>query len=173
MITLVVQQGDLTNISVEAIVNPANSLGVMGGGVAGVIRRVGGAQIEREATAQAPIPVGTAMATSAGTLPCRYVIHAPTMTQPAQPTDAQTVMRATRAALECAERLQASSLAIPGMGTGVGRVPVSEAARMIVETVSCFPAKSLKRVVLIDLQPAMVQAFRDAVTQYTTSKERS
>lgn len=173
MIDVVVEQGDLTKVAVDAVVNPANSFGVMGGGVAGVIRRVGGVQIEREATAQAPIPVGTAIATTAGTLSCRYVIHAPTMAQPAQPTDNQTVARATHAALECAEQLQVSSLAIPGMGTGVGQVPVTEAARAIVETVFRFPAKSLKRVVLIDIQPAMVQAFRDAVSHCATPTARS
>jgi len=165
MLDIVVQQGDLTKVKAEVIVNPANSFGVMGGGVAGVIKRLGGKQIEQEAMAQAPIPVGAAVATTAGKLPFQYLIHAPTMERPAQPTDAEAVARATRAALECAERLQVTSIAIPGMGTGVGRVPVGEAAAAIVTTVRQFPARSLRRVVLVDIQPDMVHAFQEAVSQ--------
>jgi O-acetyl-ADP-ribose deacetylase (regulator of RNase III) len=163
MVDIVIQQGDLTKVEVEAIVNPANSFGVMGGGVAGVIKRVGGQQIEQEAMAQAPIPLGLAISTTAGSLPCQSVIHAPTMRQPAELTDADIVARATKAALECAERLNLRSLAIPGMGTGVGRVPVADAAHAMVETIRQFPAKSLQRVVLVDLQAEMVKAFRAAV----------
>lgn len=165
MIEIVIQHGDLTKVNVDAIVNPANSFGVMGGGVAGVIKRIGGTEIEQEAMQKAPIPLGKAVSTTAGTLACRYVIHAPTMEQPAQATDANTVEWATRAALECAEQLKLSSLAIPGMGTGVGRVPVEEAARTIVETIRSFSAKHLQRIVLVDIQPEMVSAFRVAVSQ--------
>ena len=81
--SIVVKRGDITQLSCDAIVNPANSFGYMGGGVAGAIKRIGGNEIEREAVSKAPIRVGSAIATTAGTLPCKYVIHAPTMKQPA------------------------------------------------------------------------------------------
>jgi O-acetyl-ADP-ribose deacetylase (regulator of RNase III) len=170
MLEIEIRHGDLTAIKVDAIVNPANSLGVMGGGVAGVIKRIGGEMIEQEARRQAPIPVGGAVATMAGSLPCRYVIHVPTMEQPAQPTEARIVAQATRAALEHAERLQLASIAIPGMGTGVGRVPVKEAAEAIIETIRRFPAKSLKRVILVDVQPDMVRAFQEALKESPKSQ---
>ena len=96
--TLVVQKGDITELKVDAIVNPANSSGYMGGGVAGVIKRIGGFEIEKEAVSKAPIPVGDAVVTTAGKLPCKYVIHAPTMKQPAMRIGVENVRLATRAA---------------------------------------------------------------------------
>lgn len=71
--------GSLLDVKADAIVNPANSYGYMGGGVAGVIKRAGGEEIEREAIKKAPIPVGSAVITTAGRLPFKGVIHAPTM----------------------------------------------------------------------------------------------
>ena len=68
---IIVQKGDLTQIRCDAIVNPANSFGYMGGGVAGAIKRVGGIEIERDAVSKAPIPVGKAIVTTAGVLPCK------------------------------------------------------------------------------------------------------
>ena len=121
--TIVVKKGDLTQISCDAIVNPANSYGYMGGGVAGAIKRVGGTEIEKEAISKAPIDVGKAVATTAGTLPCRYVIHAPTMRRPAMKIEVENVKLATKAALETGIKLKLRTIGIPGMGTGVGRLP--------------------------------------------------
>lgn len=66
--------GDITRLEVDAIVNPANSMLIMGGGVAGAIKRVGGKEIEDEALKYAPVPVGKAIATKAGKLKAKYVI---------------------------------------------------------------------------------------------------
>ncbi len=96
-------RGDITQVDAEGVVNPANSLGEMGGGVAGLLRRKGGEVIEAEAMAQAPIPVGSAVATGAGRLPFLRVIHAPTMERPAVSTTADKVGMATRAALKCGD----------------------------------------------------------------------
>ncbi len=74
-----VVHADITQLAVDAIVNAANSELWMGGGVAGAIKRAGGTVIEQEAMAKGPIPVGEAVVTSAGRLPCRHVIHAATM----------------------------------------------------------------------------------------------
>ena len=161
---ITVQQGDLTKLKIDAIVNPANSFGEMGGGVAGVIRRVGGEQIEEEAVKQAPIPIGQAVVTTAGSLPCKKVIHAPTMVNPAERTDAEAVRRATVAALEAADRSGLSTLAFPGMGTGVGRVPLDVAASTMVKAIRSFKAESLKEVALIGIDQGMVQAFQKAIS---------
>jgi len=158
-----VQLGDLTKIVADALVNPANSFGKMGGGVAGAIKRAGGVEIEKEAVAQAPIPVGTAVATTAGRLSARYVIHAPTMEKPTQRTTIENVKRAVQAALSTADDLRLESLAFPGMGTGVGRVPRPEAALAIVSVLLSFEAKSLKQVFLVDRNEKMVQAFRETL----------
>ena len=162
---IIVEQGDLTKKKVDAIVNPANSAGLMGGGVAGVIRRVGGTLIEKEAVKQAPIPIGKAVLTTAGTLPCKGVIHAPTMVHPAELASAEVVRKATEAALRCADHAGFSSIAFPGMGTGVGRLPLDVAAKTMVETIQTFPAKKLSEVYLIGFEKEMVEAFQNAVDQ--------
>lgn len=130
-----VVEGDITELGVDAIVNPANSLMVMGGGVAGAIKRRGGSEIEEEARRYAPMPVGEAVATSAGRLKARYVIHAPTMERPAMKIGIENVEKATRAALLLAERLGVASIAFPGMGTGVGGVPYYDSAKKMLEVI--------------------------------------
>ena len=164
-IQIVVEQGDLTQKKVDAIVNPANSAGLMGGGVAGVIRRVGGSIIEEEAVKQAPIPIGKAVLTTGGSLPCKGVIHAPTMVRPAERATAEVVRKATGAALRCADEGGLSSIAFPGMGTGVGRLPCHIAAKTMVETIRAFPEKNLKEVYLVGFEKEMVEAFQNALNQ--------
>jgi len=82
MIKITIEQGDITTLEVDAIINPANSYGYMGGGVAGAIKEIGGQEIETEAVAKAPIPIGSAVITTAGSLKAKHIIHAPTMEQP-------------------------------------------------------------------------------------------
>ncbi len=158
-----VQEGDLTQLRVDAIVNPANSFGKMGGGVAGAIRRAGGKEIEAEAVARAPIPVGQAVATTAGKLPAQYVIHAPTMEKPTQRTSVEKVKQAVAAALRTADALGLRTLAFPGMGTGVGKVPPREAAEAMVSVIRSFSPGSLQRVILVDRNKRMVESFRKAL----------
>ncbi len=160
MSTTAVKQGDLTRVSCDAIVNPANSFGYMGGGVAGAIKRVGGIEIEKEAVSKAPIPVGTAVETTAGSLPCKYVIHAPTMKQPAMRIGVENVRDATRAALGLGVKLNLKSIAIPGMGTGVGRVSVEDAAEAIVSVAKRFET-FFETIYLIDKNEKMVSAFKN------------
>ncbi len=114
--------GDITEFDGDAIVNPANTLMLMGGGVAGAIRRKGGAEIEEEARGKAPVPIGRAVATGAGRLRCRYVIHAPTVGTPGGESSPDRVYLATRAALEEARRIGVRRVAFPLMGAGVGGV---------------------------------------------------
>ena len=156
---IVVQKGDLTNISCDAIVNPANSYGYMGGGVAGAIKQVGGADIEKQAIAKAPIPVGSAVFTSAGSLPCSFVIHAPTMKQPAMRIGVDNVSDATRAALELGVELKLKTIAIPGMGTGVGGVPTDVAAEAIVNIAKGFEDK-FEKIILLDRNNGMIDSFK-------------
>ncbi|MFW6162454.1 MAG: macro domain-containing protein [Planctomycetota bacterium] len=159
-ISVDIVKGDITRAKAAAIVNAANSGGTMGGGVALAIRRAGGREIEEEAVAQAPIPVGTAVETSAGSLPFRHVVHAPTMGRPRQRIPAENVGEATRAALECADCLGCGSLAIPGLGTKTGHVPYTTAARQMLDAVARFKPTTLRHVVLIDVDKRMVDAWR-------------
>src|SRR5258708_10949274 len=119
-ITLV--EGDITRIEADAIVNAANNALWMGAGVAGAIKRAGGEEIEREALLKGPIEIGDAVATGAGRLDARWVIHGAVMGQDLR-TDADTIATTTRRCLEVADELGARSLALPAFGTGVGGVP--------------------------------------------------
>jgi O-acetyl-ADP-ribose deacetylase len=125
-------KSDITSLPCEAIVNAANDHLWMGGGVAGAIKRRGGEEIEREAVRQGPIPIGAAVATRAGRLPARYVIHAVTMGQDLVTAESH-IRAATRSALQVAERLGLRSMAFPALGTGVGGFPLDRAAAAMLE----------------------------------------
>ncbi|MGC9113263.1 macro domain-containing protein [Acidilobus sp.] len=88
--------------------------------MAGAIKRKGGASIEQEAMSKAPVEVGNAIVTGVGRLKARFVIHVPTMRYPASRIGEENMRPAMRAALKLAEELGLSSIAFPGMGTGVG-----------------------------------------------------
>ncbi len=166
--TITVVQGSILEVAADAIVNAANSQGIMGGGVAGAIRRAAGPEVEAEARRQAPIAVGQAVLTSAGHTRFKGIVHAPTMPRPAMRIEAANVALATRAALVLAEAQGFGTLAIPGMGTGVGGVAPEAAAALMVKEIRTFAAgrsdqSSLKSVILVDVDPAMVSAWQEAV----------
>ncbi len=156
--SIIVVKGDLTQTKCDAIVNPANSFGFMGGGVAGVIKRVGGIEIEKEAVSKAPIAVGKAVATTAGILPCKFVIHAPTMKQPAMRIGIENVKLAIYAALKLGAELNLKSIASPGMGTGVGGVPINDAAEVMVHIAKEFENK-FEEIILIGKNEDLVESF--------------
>jgi O-acetyl-ADP-ribose deacetylase (regulator of RNase III) len=131
MTELEVLQADVTKLEVDAIANAANTRLAHGGGVAGAIARAGGPEVQRESDEKAPIGLGEAVETTAGSMPARYVIHAATM-ELGGPTSAEIIERATRSTLAKAEELGCSSLALVAFGTGVGGFPLSEAARIMV-----------------------------------------
>src|SRR5215510_1029330 len=115
MLELEVAEGDITALEVDAIANAANNHLWMGAGVAGAIKRAGGEEIEREAVAEGPIEVGDAVATGAGRLPARYVVHGAVMGQDLQ-TDGALIERTTRRCLEVADELGCESIALPAFG---------------------------------------------------------
>jgi len=156
-----VKRGSLLELEVDAIVNPANSMLTMGGGVAGAIKRVGGEEIEREAVKNAPLPVGKAVVTSAGKLKARHVIHAPTMEEPG-PTTAEKVYKAMYAALELACSMNFRSIAIPGMGTGIGGLSPNKAAEAVFKALEDCLNRGLtvEHVIFIDLSEEVVHAFK-------------
>src|SRR5690554_1231681 len=127
-------EADITKLEVDAIANAANTQLAHGGGVAGAIVRAGGRSIQEESNRVAPIGLGEAVATGAGELPCRWVIHAATM-EPGGPTSAEIIRRATASTLRKADELGARSLALVAFGTGVGGFPLDEAAAIEVEEV--------------------------------------
>ena len=160
---ITVVHGSILDADAQVIVNAANSLGLMGGGVAGVIKRAAGAEIEREAVKDAPIRVGKAVLTSGGKTKFRGIIHAPTMPEPGMRIQAQNVALATKAALTLADDKGFESIAIPGMGTGVGGVAHADAAAKMIREIQAFSPRTLKSVVLVDVDPEMVSAWNEAL----------
>lgn len=160
---IVTRQGDITQAQADAVVNAANSLGEMGGGVAGAIKQAGGAEIETEAMSKAPIPIGEAVFTTAGKLPFKGIVHAPTMEKPAQATTIDKVRQAALAALLCADSYGVKVLAMPGLGTGVGGLSPASAAEAIVETLRNYETASVRKVILMDRDREMVSAFQEAL----------
>jgi O-acetyl-ADP-ribose deacetylase len=132
--TVEVLEADITTLEVDAIANAANTRLLHGGGVAGAIVRAGGQAIQEESDRKAPVGLGEAVATGAGALPARWVIHAATM-ELGGPTSADIIRRATAATLWKAEELDARSLALVAFGTGVGGFSLEDAAAIEVEEV--------------------------------------
>ena len=159
---LEVVEGDITELEVDAVANAANNELWMGAGVAGAIKRVGGAEIEQEAVAQAPIAVGQAIATGAGALRAKHVVHAAVMGQDLQ-TSAELISQATRRTLEVADELGANSLAMPAFGTGVGGFPIERCAELMVTEARAFEPENLERVVFAVFGHDAEHAFRAAV----------
>ena len=134
MAEIEVAQADITKLELDAIANAANTDLMHGGGVAGAISRAGGEEVQAESDRAAPIGLGEAVETTAGEMPCRWVIHAATM-ELGGPTSAEIIRRATASTLAKADELGARSLAMVAFGTGVGGFPLEEAARIEVEEV--------------------------------------
>ncbi len=151
-------EGDITALEVDAIGNAANDHLWMGAGVAGAIKQAGGEEIEREAVSKGPIEIGDAVATGAGRLKARYVIHGAVMGQDLR-TDAELVARTTRRCLEVADELGVASLALPAFGTGVGGFPIDECARIMVGEVRRFGPSSFERVVFAVYADEAERAF--------------
>jgi O-acetyl-ADP-ribose deacetylase (regulator of RNase III) len=133
-LTVEIQQGDLTQQDVDAIVNAANNDLELGGGVAGAIARAAGPQIQAECRAIGPIEVGDAAITGGGNLKARFVIHAASMRLGGR-TGADGLRRSTRRSLEIADLRGLRSLAFPAVGTGIARFPLEECARIMIEEV--------------------------------------
>jgi O-acetyl-ADP-ribose deacetylase len=127
---IVIQQGDLTEMDADAIVNAANNDLILGGGVAGAIRRKGGEQIQLECTKIGSIPVGYAAITSGGKLRARHVIHAASM-QLGGAASAPALRQAIAHSLRIAEEHGIRTIAFPAVGTGVAGFPMKECAEIM------------------------------------------
>lgn len=157
---------DITALAVDAIANAANTRLLHGGGVAAAIARAGGAVVTAESERAAPVELGGAVATSAGDMPSRWVIHAATM-ELGGPTSADVIRRCTASTLWKAEELGARSLALVAFGTGVGGFSMEEAAAIEVDELRRHLASGsrLERVVFAVRGPEAVRAFEAALAQ--------
>jgi O-acetyl-ADP-ribose deacetylase (regulator of RNase III) len=160
-----VEQADITKLEVDAIANAANTHLRHGGGVAGAISRAGGPSVQAESDERAPIELGEAVETTAGEMPCRWVIHAATM-ELGGPTSAEVIRRATSSTLAKADEVGAKTLALVAFGTGVGGFPIDQAARIEVEEVRRHlqADSGIERVVFAVRGDDAEEAFRSAIS---------
>jgi O-acetyl-ADP-ribose deacetylase len=163
-VQLEVIEGNIAELEVDAIANAANNHLWMGAGVAGAIKGAGGEEIEREAVAKGPIEIGDAVATGAGSLSARHVIHGAVMGQDLR-TDAGKIAQTTRRVLEVADEVGARSLALPAFGTGVGGFPLEECAAIMVAEARAYDPAGLERVIFAVYGDEAEQAFRAALSE--------
>jgi O-acetyl-ADP-ribose deacetylase (regulator of RNase III) len=130
---LVLANGDITEQTTDAIVNPANSELILGGGVAGAIRRKGGPKIQEECDKIGGTPVGTAVITTGGNLKAKYVIHAvgPMM---GEGDEDRKLRDATLNSLKIADQHKLKSLAFPAISTGIFGYPIDRCAQIMLTT---------------------------------------
>jgi O-acetyl-ADP-ribose deacetylase (regulator of RNase III) len=126
--------GDICDLEVDAIVSPAATSLWMSSGIAGELKRAGGDAIEFEALRQAPVAIGDAIVTAAGSLAAKVVIHAVSLERDRR-TSGPAIDRAARSAMARVRELGLSSVAFPALGTGIGGFPLDEAARVAVTAV--------------------------------------
>jgi O-acetyl-ADP-ribose deacetylase len=140
---IICQQGDITKITTDAIVNAANSSLLGGGGVDGAIHRAGGPQILEECMAirnrQGGCKTGEAVYTSGGNLPARYVIHTVgPRWKDGNKNEAALLANCYRNSLVIANELKLQSIAFPNISTGIYHFPKEAAATIAVATVRQF-----------------------------------
>ncbi len=152
-----IQQGDITKINVDAIVNAANSSLLGGGGVDGAIHRAGGPAIleacKQIRAEQGECPTGEAVITTGGNLPARHVIHTVgPVWHGGEQGEPQLLANCYRNSLRIASREQLKSIAFPNISTGVYGYPKQKAAQVAVQAVKEYlknNATSLEQVIFV------------------------
>lgn len=154
LMRLTLQQGDITECAVDAIVNAANSSLLGGGGVDGAIHRKGGPEILaacrelRAGPLRDGLPTGQAVATTAGRLPARWVIHTVGPVH-AQKEDRTDLLRSCyRTSLVVADDLGARTIAFPLISAGIYRWPVEDAIRQAGDVIHAAPNDGVATLVL-------------------------
>ena len=165
-VTLVL--GDITAQEVDAVVNAANRSLLGGGGVDGAIHRRGGDAILdacrqlRASTLPDGLPVGEAVATTAGSMPARWVIHTVGPIYGGRPEDAELLASCYRSSLRVADELGAASVAFPAISTGAFGYPVEEAATVAVGAVG-GATTSVREVRFVLFDARSLAAFESAL----------
>ena len=153
--------GDITKVDAEALINPANNMLWMGGGVSSAIRKAGGDSIEAEALSNAPAEIGSAVVTAAGDMKARWVIHAVISGQDLS-TDVESIRRAARACFAKVNEIGCTSIAVPLLNTVDFDIEIHVAARIIVDEMVDFlinENKSLVHVVLVEHDGSLKNVF--------------
>jgi O-acetyl-ADP-ribose deacetylase len=148
--SILIKTGDILELDVDAIVNPANTQLMHGGGLAGQIVRRGGDIIQQESSRLAPIDTGDAVITSAGKLKARFIIHTAGPVQ-GEGNEDEKITRAFTSVLTLASEKNLVSIAVPAVSTGIFGYPAVRCARQMKTAFSNFfqnNPTSLKTVII-------------------------
>ena len=157
-------QGDITAESVDALVNAANEHLAPGGGVCGAIHDAGGPSIAAECRRIGHCPTGGAVATTAGDLPARWVIHAVgPVWQGGHRGEPDLLASAYRSALDEAARIGARSVAFPAISTGIYGYPLAEATVVAVDAVRNWKGEGVRLVRFVCFDAGTLAAYEAAL----------
>lgn len=158
-----VQQGDITKLDVDAIVNAANTSLLGGGGVDGAIHRAAGPELLQECRVIGGCPTGEARITYGYHLPARYVIHTVGPVYRGTPRDRELLASCYRNSLNLAVENEIATIAFPAISCGVYGYPVEKACRVAVDTTCEFLAShpSIRQVIFILFSAADRQVYQD------------
>jgi O-acetyl-ADP-ribose deacetylase (regulator of RNase III) len=158
-------QGDITQVAADAIVNAANSQLMVGGGVDHAINEAGGPTIQQECRRIGSCPPGSAVATGAGRLKAKYVLHAVGPVYRGKERDVEHLASCHLKCLDLALEKGCRSVAFPAISTGAFGYPVAEASVIAVGSVHGWLLKHpdvLERITFVLFDPATLQAYRSA-----------
>lgn len=166
--TIELRQGDITDMDCDAIVNTANSDLVLGGGVAGAIRRKGGPTIQEECNKIGRIKVGEAVITTGGNLKAKHVIHA-VGPRFGEGHEDRKLASATLNSLIAADSRGLKSIAFPAISTGIFKFPVSRCASvMLSTTISYLKRKTgIESVIFCLYDYATFEIFQQSLSDLT------
>jgi O-acetyl-ADP-ribose deacetylase (regulator of RNase III) len=159
-------EGDITEMQTDAIVNAANAQLVLGGGVAGAIRKKGGPEIQEECDKAGPTFVGGAVITTGGNLKAKYVIHAvgPRM---GEGNEYEKLKNATLNSLKVADENNLKSVSFPAISTGIFGFPIEKCAEIMLKTTIDYlkGQTSLQRVVFCLFGQESYKVFENQLKQ--------
>jgi O-acetyl-ADP-ribose deacetylase (regulator of RNase III) len=162
-------RGDITQVTADAIVNAANMHLAGGGGVDGAIHRAGGPEIMEDCRKIGGCSTGSAVATRAGRLSARHVIHAVAPRwQGGQQGEAEALASAYRTSLEVADREGDRSVAFPSLGTGIYGNPLEASARIALGTVVDYldGRTGITEVTFVLFSDRDLAAYREAIAEF-------
>ena len=133
-----VRQGDITRLTVDAIVNAANTTLLGGGGVDGAIHRAAGPELLAECRGIGGCPTGEARITGGYRLPARHVIHTVGPVYRGAPRDSRLLASCYQNCLELAAAHNIATIAFPAVSCGVYGYPMADACRIAVDTTAAF-----------------------------------
>jgi O-acetyl-ADP-ribose deacetylase (regulator of RNase III) len=160
-------QGDITKLSVDAIVNAANESLLGGGGVDGAIHDAAGAKLLAECKAIGGCPTGEARITKGYNLPAKYVIHTVGPVYGENPNDAELLASCYKNSLELSVKHNIRTIAFPAISCGIYGYPIEDACKIAVRAVAEFlkTHKEIEKAIFVLFSSDSYEVYRNCLKQ--------